>query len=655
MLAVTEPGVVTISVMVATQLLKTTLLENVFGYHAHLDPGPILLVQPKDDAAEAFSKERILPMIKHTPALRERISVNRKKSQKPGQKERYTDKEPENTLTFLKFQGGFLALTSAGVSDNLSRRPIRKILYDEIDKYAPLKDGDPLTVGDERLGTFSDGQSIRACSPTVEDESRIQASHAQSDQRKASVACPHCGHRQFLDFFRHVEWVKDARGGHQTKTAQVHCEACRVGWSEGERLRALQTIRWHQTRSFHCCGRDHYPLDAYSASWRAGDAAAVDKVWDWWAGPRWAVYRAKCPDCGQWGVSNEHAGFQAGKLYSPWPKDQPSAIAKKFIEAQGDEEKLQAWWNTQQGLPYRPKIGREMKASRMLERREVWAGQVPAGTALLTAAVDTQDDRLAVEIVAWGRGEESWSILYTELEGDPDEDDVWQRLDALLMQPLYRADGRPFVIAATCIDSGGHHTQAVYKFCRERRLRKVWAIKGASERGGTRTPVWPPVKLNRKRSRDYKPVIIGTNAAKDRISACLQIETPGPGYMHFPAGRDAGYFSQLTESNRLVVKKVSGRSFRVWEKKRDHADEALDCRVYAYAALWGLIVMHKIDLVREAEKVGATETEIVRAGTPEAQHIEAANQSVEPPAPATKDEKPPVKKRRKIRSNFMDK
>jgi len=665
MLAVTEPGVRTITVMCATQLLKTTLLENVFGFHAHLDPCPILLVQPKDDAAEAFSKERILPMIKATPVLRGLISSNRRKADKVGREQRYIDKEPENTLTFLRFPGGFLALTGAGSPDNLARRPVKKVLYDEIDKYAPTKEGNTLALGDERLATFTGGQSIRACSPTIEEESEIENSHAHSDQRKASVSCPHCSHRQFLDFFQHVDWEKhkDEAGEtleHLTGTAQLFCEACREPWSEGDRLRALQTIRWHQTRTFRCCGQVHSPLDAYSRAWRGGAdlaEAPVDTVWDWWIeespSPRWAVYRAKCPSCGEWGVSNDHAGFQAGKLYSPWDRDRPSAQARKWIDAQGDDTMLQAWWNTQQGLPHRPKVGREMRASRMLERREVWAGQVPAGAAVLTAAVDTQDDRLCLEVVAWGPGEESWSILYTEIEGDPDEDEVWQQLDEILQRPLYRADGRPFVIAATCVDSGGHHTQKVYAFCRARRNRKVWAIKGASERGGTRTPVWPPVKLNRKYSRDYKPVIIGTNAAKDRISACLQIDTSGPGYMHFPAERDAGYFAQLAESNRLVVKKVGGRSFRIWEKKRDHADEALDCRVYAYAALWGLIVMHKLDLAREAEKVGATETPVIRAGTSEAQRLEANNEAAPPPEAGSKDEKPKTRKRKIGKSNYL--
>ena len=77
MLAVTEPGVHIITAMVSTQLLKTALLENVFGYFAHLDPCPMLLLQPKEDAAEQFSKERVTPMVKATPVLRELIGTGK--------------------------------------------------------------------------------------------------------------------------------------------------------------------------------------------------------------------------------------------------------------------------------------------------------------------------------------------------------------------------------------------------------------------------------------------------------------------------------------------------------------------------------------------------------------------------------------------------
>ncbi|WP_339472607.1 phage terminase large subunit family protein, partial [Pseudomonas sp. EL_65y_Pfl1_R83] len=74
MLAVTEPGVRKLTAVVATQLLKSTLIENIVGFHMDLDPCPMLIVQPKDSAALQFSKERIAPFIKATPALRGLIS-----------------------------------------------------------------------------------------------------------------------------------------------------------------------------------------------------------------------------------------------------------------------------------------------------------------------------------------------------------------------------------------------------------------------------------------------------------------------------------------------------------------------------------------------------------------------------------------------------
>lgn len=638
MLAVTEPGVHVVTTMCCTQLLKTALLENVFGYFAHLDPCPMLLVQPKEDAAEQFSKERIGALIKATPVLKGLVGSGKSRSS-------------DDTLLYKAFPGGFLSMVGAGSPDNLARRPVRITLFDEVDKYPITKEGDPIDLGEERTVTFgATWLSIRACSPTVEDDSRIAASYAQSDQRRASVACPHCGHRQFLDFFKHVAWEKTPDGRHLPKTARIHCEACGAVWSEGDRLIALRTVRWHQTRPFQCCGRRHSPLDVHDRAWRDGVADPVAAVWDWWASDRHGVYRARCPDCGAWPVDNEHAGFQASKLYSPWPKDRPQDIAKKWLDAQDSEDRKQSWWNTQLGLPYRPRVGRDIKPHALMARREVWPGAVPAGVALLTAGVDTQPDRLEIEVVGWGRGEESWSIDYRVIEGDPNQPAVWQQLDPYLLRTWLRADGRPFTIAAACIDTGGWNTQAVYAFCRGKLARRIWAIKGASETTGQRAPVWPTARTSKKRSKDYRPVILGTNAAKDRISDCLAIEVPGPGYMHFPAERDAGYFTQLT-SERLALKKDGGRTRRVWVPKKGMAHEALDCRVYAYAALWGLIVTDRKDLDREADKVGAVrDLPVVRVGTPEAQRLEAeAPPVIEAVAPEVSKRRP----RRVVKSQWM--
>lgn len=597
MLAVTEPGVHVITAMVSTQLLKTALLENIFGYFAHLDPCPMLLLQPKEAAAEQFSKERITPLVKSTPVLRKLVGSG-------------TTRSSDETLLYKAFPGGFLALAGAGSPDNLARRPIRVLLSDEVDKYPVTREGDPIMLAEERTASFgANWLSVRACSPTVEDESRIEKSYLSSDRRRASVQCPHCAHRQFPDFFKHVHWQKDENGQHLPKTARMYCEGCGAEWSEGDRLKALGTIRWHQTRAFQCCDERHTPLDQYDAAWKQADEGSVDRVWDWWASDRFAVYRARCPTCGSLAVDNEHAGFTASKLYSPWAKDKPADIAGKWLACGDDEDMKLAFYNTQLGLPYRKHSGREIQIEALAARGEVWSAEVPDGVALITVGIDTQDYRLELETVGWGSNEESWSIDYHVIEGELDQPEVQQQLDEYLKRVWYRADGHPFSVMAACHDSGGHHTQAVYSFCKARIGRRIWAIKGESARNGKRSPVWPTKVPSRRSKASYRPTIIGTNAAKDTIIARLMKDQPKddkpcPGYMHFPASRDINYYAQLT-AERSVVKVAGAHKYRVWEQRPGRANEALDCRVYAYAALQGLLHAG-VKLNKRADEVNAS-------------------------------------------------
>lgn len=598
MLSVTEPGVHKISVMVCTQLMKTALIENVTGYFADLDPSPMMIVQPKEDAAEQFSKERITPLIKATPALRRVFGWSKSGTGKT--------RNADETLLYKAFAGGFLALAGAGSPDNLARRPIRIAMCDEVDKYPITKEGNPLDLVDERMATFANWLSIRACSPTISDESLIEASYLEGDQRQASAECPHCRHRQFLDFFKHVHWETDEESGeHRTAGAAIHCEACGAAWSEGQRLLALRTTRWHQTRPFQCCGKRHEPLEDYSRAWNepaAGPNApgAVAQVWEWWESDRWAVYRAICSDCGRWAVDNEHASFTASKLFSPWPKDAPPKIAAKWIAAKEDPDKRVTFDNTQLGRPHKRQAAKDIAAETLMRRAEKWPGQVPDGVGIITAGLDTQDDRVEIEFVGWGHGEESWSIAYVVVPGDPATAEFWSRVDQELLRTFRRADGREFTVTAACIDSGGHHTQAVYAFAKARLGRKIWAIKGQSARNGERSPVWPTTRVQAKHRVRFKPVVIGTNAAKDSIRSRLGIETPGPGYLHFPAERDLGWYVQLT-AERLITKVASGRRFTVWDLPKGRANEGLDCRVYAYAALAGLAQLGmKLNAVVEA-------------------------------------------------------
>jgi phage terminase large subunit GpA-like protein len=255
---------------------------------------------------------------------------------------------------------------------------------------------------------------------------------------------------------------------------------------------------------------------------------------------------------------------------------------------------------------------------------------VPDGVAVITTGVDVQDDRVELETVGWGRNEESWSLGLEVIEGDPDTSMLWDQVDASLKRIWRRADGRGFEVMAACIDSGGHHTQRVYNFAKERLGRRIWAIKGESARSGARSPVWPVKRPTSKTKQSFRPIILGVNAAKDVIRTRLHLEKPGPGYMHFPADRDVNYFAQMV-SERSVLKVLNGQRFRVWELPPGRANEALDMRVYAYAALCGL--MHfGLGLNRRADEVQAA---VAAAELP-------ADAAVETPTPVRRVIIPPA-------------
>jgi len=609
MRAVTEPGVRTITVATCTQLLKSSLLENVFGYFAHLDPCPILLVEPKDEAIQAFAKERIGPMVGTTPALRDLIGDPKTRNS-------------DNTMTYRKFPGGFLAMVAAGSPTNLAMRPIRVVLLDEINKFATTKEGDPSDLAEERSATFpTNSLSIRACSPT-DDEGRITKSYAESDQRRAFVRCPHCDHWQTLDFFQHVKWDKTANEEHLPDTARVFCECCGVGWTEAERLEALASIRWCQTRAFVHCDRRHDPLRDYGEAWRDGDENAFDRIWRWDADN--LVGRAVCRDCGALAVPNHHAGFTASKLYSPWKP--VSDVARKFLLSKDDAEKRQTFWNTQLGQPHKGVTERDIEPSELMKRREVYSAEVPEGVAVITAGVDVQGNRIEIEVVGWGVDEESWSIGYHILPGDPAHGEVWEQLDAFLTRKFLRSDGRPFTIEAACVDSG-YQTQQVLDFCAPRWGRRVFAIKGESARSGRRTPIWPGGPgATRWRNQHGKPVMLGVNNGKDTLRNRLSIEEPGPGYCHFPHDRDSAWFDGLT-AETLKVEARGGRVVRVWVPKAGRVNEPTDLRVYAFAALRGMIASG-LQLNRRAAEVGARSVPVVPVNTPEADRLINARETV---------------------------
>lgn len=568
MRAVTEPGVETVTVMSSTQLMKTTFIENVAGYYMHTDPSPLLVVQPREEDAEGFSKEKLTPMIRHSPALLELF----------GSEEEFSKQTPDNTMKWKRFPGGFLAITSAGSPANAARRPIRVTLLDEIDKY-PAGDGDEgdrVKLFEERTSSFAmNSLHVRVCSPTSRGGRIFRSYHYESDRRRPFVECPDCGHSQVMRFSEQtVHWNKDVDTltgrvtRHYPETARYICEGCGSLHDDAARVRMLKSIIWRQCRTFTCCGEEQRPEET--------------RIWS-------ADGRALCRHCGAHAVSNRHAGFWASKLYAPHIS--LSSIAEDFLEAaaasaRGDHTLLEKFTNTSLAEPFeQPSAGRELDPDALEARAETFAAP-PGRARLATAGIDTQGDRLEVEIVAWSDDDESWSVHFEKLYGDPNAPDVWIALDALLQRPIQTADGASIYVQAAAIDTGGHHMQRVLDFCGPRIRRRVWPIKGRSETSGERAPIWPSAPTTEPgRAPLY---VIGTSAAKDRLAAMLRLEAPGPGYCHLPAGRDASWYEQLA-GEKLVEIQRGGKRFTRWVPRYDGMrTEALDCRVYALAALYGL-------------------------------------------------------------------
>lgn len=279
-------------------------------------------------------------------------------------------------------------------------------------------------------------------------------------------------------------------------------------------------------------------------------------------------------------------GFHLNALASPWERWED--IIEDFKKAKGNPETLKTWVNTTLGETWEDDEGDGAEEDEVKNRREYYISQVPSNVIVLTAGVDVQDDRLEIEVEGWGIGKESWGIEYKVFYGDPGQKAVWNQLDQYLQQTFWYADGEGIVISAVCIDSGGHHTDDVYYFCKEREHRRIFAIKGI---GGYGKPfIGKPSRNNRVRAALFP---IGVDTGKENILSRLKIKNSEnlencPGYCHFPLDDEAGYndeyFEGLTSEKRVLRIKKGIKTYEWVKKKSGIRNEPLDLRNYANAA-----------------------------------------------------------------------
>lgn len=547
--AVTDPTVETITVMKSARVGYTKILDHVAGFFIHQDPSPLLIVQPRVEDAEDYSTSEIAPMLRDTPVLAEIAGDLKAKDSNQRILKRVFKNGASLTFVGANSPGGFRRITA------------RVVAFDEVDGYPPAgagDEGDQIKLGKKRTESFWNRKIILGSTPAIKVTSRIFRSWETSDQRRYYVPCPHCDHRQTLKWSG-IRWEND-----DPKTTHYVCEN-------------------------GCIIEEH------------------DKAW--------------MVDHGEWIAEKPfagHAGFHIWAGYSlfanaAWPK-----LVEEFLSVKGNPLELKTFVNLVLGEPWEER-GEEIDMHSLQERatREGWRGHdgdemtpAPEGVLVVTCGVDTQGDRLEIERVGWGVNDESWSLDHEVIYGDPSAPEIWKDLDEYLLTPTETVDGRSLQVSATAIDSGGHSTDAVYNFVRDKTRRRVWAIKGQAGEGRA---VWP--KLASKNNKGRIALFnIGVDSAKDSVYGRLRIDAPGPGYCHFPADRDGAYFEQLT-SETVVTKYVKGFPVRSWVPKPNTRQEALDCRVYAFAALrsmsisWGKVQRIIADQVQAKRRQEVVEEE----------------------------------------------
>lgn len=534
----------------------TKILLAAIGYFAEHKRRNQGLWQPTDEDRDEFVKSELDPMLRDVACMRTVLPS-------------FLSRHKDNTLQQKKFIGSMTHLKGAKAAKNFRRISIDVGYLDEADACDRdvEKEGTPSALILKRLEGATFPKFVAGTTPKLKGFSLIDDLTASADARFTyQIACPHCGERHAL-----------AWGGKDEPTG--------FKWTEGDPA----TVR-------HLC-----PHCAALITQAEYLAVAEQGVWISECGRYWLHHDGRFTTPGGEPLpAPRRVGFHVWTAYSPvvsW-----ASIVSDFLEAHaeylsGKPEKLKTWTNTTKGESWEGDIERT-DADELKARAEPFPlRQVPRGCLLLLCGADTQDNRLEFGVWGLGIGGEMWTIDHKVFFGNPAGNELWAEAENWLRATEYvNAWGRTMRIHATAIDSGGHHTDAVYAFAHRLKALRVHAIKGASgrehsiENGNKKVGFRWNGKVERQ-----GPVLwhVGTNLAKDRFQARLDLATPGPGYVHFSADLSDEWFKQMAGEYRATRQMAYGTETR-WAPSRKRI-EAKDCLTYA---IW---LEERLDLWRPSK------------------------------------------------------
>lgn len=523
--ACSDPAVETVVVMSSAQVGKTEIILNSIGYYVDYDPAPMMLVQPTDEMAQSFSKDRLDPMFRDTPALKEKTAEAK-------------SRDKNNTILHKRFQGGHLTMVGSNSPAKLASRPIRILFADEIDRYPPSagQEGDPLNLAMKRTTTFWNRKHIFVSTPTVKGVSRIEKEYLSSTMEEWCLPCPECGEHQPLlwgqiIFDKHEDGTFELKGMACCKCGTISSE---LDWKSGSGKWIAKHPERVSKRGFH--------LNEFASPWKSWSDVIAD-----------FMEAKKSPETLKTWVNTSlgETWEEQGEL----DIDELLAKRRQYYGCEVPEPVvcLTCGVDTQDNRLEYEVVG----WTKGCESYGIQYGVIMGDPGQMT----TITDKNGLEIRS-----------------------VWDILDDVLNKQYERSDGQKLQIMTTCVDSGGHFTSEVYAYCKAREMKRVWAIKGGNTQGAPY--IQRPSKRNQAGAWLFT---IGVDSGKDTITSRLQTSFEGPGFCHFPMEPEKGYNQQYFEgltSERRVTHYVKGKAIIRWEKRSSGArNEPFDIRNYATAAL----------------------------------------------------------------------
>jgi len=532
-----------INVMKSARVGYSQIVRGAVGYLAEHKKRNQIIYSQKDSDADTFMKNYIESMVRDCRVMHP-IS--------PWLNKRHRD----STLDMKRFSNGKMVHSLGGnTAKNYREKTVDAVFYEELSAFPEDIDGEgsPPSLGDMRTFASCFPKSVRGATPRSLPGCIISNLSSTCDTLfKCNVPCPKC------DEFQDLEFGTDL----------------------------IQGLKWS--------GNDKFPSDAeffktHRIGYRCRYCCELSSQEDWNNRQAECVWK-----CERTGVSSKDGiqfldgdgleidppseiGLHIWVGYSPYVTWEN--IRTKWVGIKGDRAKLKSFVNTVLGEPWSDFTTEETNADIMLRRRENYPAKCPRSAGVITMAVDTQDNRLEYEITLWVDDEESYSLRYGKLMGDPGKIDLWNDLERVVTTPILNPDGNGMDVSIVVIDSKGHYTDEVYKFCARRPLR-YFPLNGLS------TPGKPIVNFNPKPLRHGCYLVgVGTDTAKEVVSARLPMVGDGPGVIHHPVSDeyDLVYFEGVL-SERAYRKLVKGRWVIAWDAQ-GRANEPFDLKVYNLVAI----------------------------------------------------------------------